>query len=223
MRNLVLLIIAFIGLVIFLVTIGFKLLINSTLFLNNIGSKEDTNETQTDEDFIGTVDIDNIPTATNSARFVLSGSVTNYDTVDMYINRKKVKSVKLLNTGSFSEEIGDLQKGDNLVYVVVKATKEKKQKKSETHTVIYNNEKPKLEVRDLQDGSKVYKSELKVTGSADKGNEVTVNGFPVVIDQNGNFETTINLREGDNTVEVQVQDEAGNTEKKTFKVTYQKD
>lgn len=222
LRKLLFLVIGLIALGVFMVTIGFKLLINSSLMINRLTSGEETDQTQNTEDFFGSLEIDDLPIATNSAELIISGSVTNYDTVEIYINREKVKQLRL-TSDSFSEEVGDLRKGENVIYVKARASKEKKEEKTDSYSIQYISGKPKLEIKEPQENTKTSKSEIKVAGTANKDDEITVNNSPVVLDQNGNFETTVNLKEGDNTIEVEVEDIAGNIEKKSIKVTYQKE
>ena len=67
------------------------------------------------------------------------------------------------------------------------------------------------------------KQELSVEGKTDVGVTVRINNQPVVVDVQGNFKKSIRLKEGENTLEVIAEDDAGNQEKKEIKVKYQKD
>ena len=80
-----------------------------------------------------------------------------------------------------------------------------------------------MEITEPSDNFSTSNQEIKIKGSTDKETYVHINDLPVVVDANGNFETSIRLKDGDNQITATAQDIAGNTETKTLKVTYQKD
>jgi len=123
----------------------------------------------------------------------------------------------------FNEEIGDLEKGENSVYILAKSKNSKTEKSTITYKVFYKSEKPKLEISDPSDNSTTSNQEIKVKGSTDKETYIHINDIPVVVDVNGNFEMSIRLKDGDNQITTKAQDIAGNEETKTIKITYQKD
>lgn len=209
-------------LVVLLVFVGLKLLINATLFISNLGKKP-TQSTQNSQNFFGNVNISNVPESTNSAQIFVSGSTSNFDTIEFYINGEKVKQIDVKSSDSFSEEIGDLKKGTNEVYVTGKSNNAKQTKDSEKFTVSYVADKPKLEVTDPQDNSTVNKPDITISGNTNPGISLKVNAAPAVVDTQGHFQYQIQLKEGDNKVEIAAQDDAGNTEQKTITVKYQKD
>ena len=52
---------------------------------------------------------------------------------------------------------------------------------------------------------------------------IKINDFPIVVDANGNWETNIKLKDGDNLITIIASDLAGNTESKIITVNYQKE
>ena len=142
--------------------------------------------------------------------------------MDFYLNTKKVKEIES-SSDTFSEEIGDLEKGDNSVYIQAKSKDNKTEKNTITYKVFYKNENPKLDISEPSDNSTTNNQEIKVKGSTDKETYIHVNDLPVVVDANGSFETSVRLKDGDNQIVITATDIAGNTETKSFKVTYQKD
>ena len=142
--------------------------------------------------------------------------------MDFYINAKKIKEIES-SSDTFSEEIGDLEKGDNNVYVLAKSRNSKIEKNTITYKVFYKNEKPKLDISEPSDNLTTNNQEIKVKGSTDKETYVRVNDLPVVVDASGGFETTVRLKDGDNQIVITAADIAGNMETKSLKVTYQKD
>jgi len=215
---------AFIFIVIFIFTTGFKMLLNSSLYINQFFNKSSDQKTTTNEkeSFQGDFSIDSIPTATNSAKISVSGSVNNYDTLTFYLNKEKDKEIPIV-TDSFSIEVGDLKKGDNQVYFLAKSKKFNQEKQSETYNVVYNDDKPKLEISEPDDQLKTNKQEIKVIGKTDKDNTVKINNLPVVVDYQGGFQTSVKLNDGENKINIIVENNFGSSETKTLTVTYQKD
>lgn len=222
-RNLlVLYIVVFVALSIFVVTFGLRLLISGTVYLGNMFSKKDTTQETTDR-FFGTIAVDTLPTATNSARLIVSGTVNQFDALDFYLNGEKVKIVDIKSAQSFSEEIGDLKSGDNTIYLIAKAPDSKKEQRTGEYVVALKNTKPRLDIDQPKDGDKTNKSEITVSGKTDTGIYIRVNGLPVVVDAQGAFATSVRLKDGENKIEVAAQDDAGNSDSKTLTITYNKD
>lgn len=214
----------FIVFFIFMFTVGLKILFSASFFVSNLFAKRDEKPiTTTNNDFIATIDITDIPAATNSARITVSGSVINLDTLDFYLNDQKIKTISVLNQDVFSEEIDGLNKGSNTIYVIGKNKQANKRKVSPDFTILYKNEKPKLEIKEPSDNSKTNNQEIRVSGATDKETFIKINNLPIVVDAMGNFSTTVKLKDGENKIEITAEDEAQNIESKIITVTYQKD
>ena len=206
----------------FIFTFGIKLLLNTSSFISGLFPQPSTKPLSKTEDSFSSIDISSIPQATNSAKIIVSGSVLNFDSLVFYLNKVKVKEVDS-PSDIFNEEIGDLEKGENSIYILAKSKDSKTEKSTITYKVFYKSEKPKLEISEPSDNSTTSNQEIKVKGSTDKETYIHINEMPVVVDANGNFEIAIRLKEGDNQIIAKAQDIAGNEETKTIKVTYQKD
>lgn len=206
----------------FIFTFGIKLLLNTSSFISGLFPQPSSKPLSKTEDSFNSIDISSIPQATNSAKIIVSGSVLNFDTLVFYLNKVKVKEVDS-PSDIFNEEIGDLEKGENSVYILAKSKESKTEKTTITYKVFYKSEKPKLEISEPSDNSTTNNQEIKLKGNTDKETYIHINDMPVVVDANGNFETTVRLKDGDNQITAKAQDIAGNEETKIIKVTYQKD
>ena len=206
----------------FIFTFGIKLLLNTSSFISGLFPQPSPKPIAKTEDSFNSIDISSIPQATNSAKIIISGSVLNFDTLSFYLNKVKVKEIES-TSDIFNEEIGDLEKGDNDIYILAKSKDNKIEKKTITYKVFYKSEKPKLEISEPSDNSTTNTQEIKVKGNTDKETYIHINDLPVIVDANGGFETSIRLKDGDNQITATAQDIAGNIETKTIKVTYQKD
>jgi hypothetical protein len=206
----------------FIFTFGIKLLLNTSSLISGLFPQPSTKPLSKTEDNFSLIDISSIPQATNSAKIIISGSVLNFDTLDFYLNKIKVKEIES-TSDIFNEEIGELEKGDNSVYILAKSKDSKTEKTTITYKVFYKSEKPKLEIVEPSDNSTTNNQEIKIKGNTDKETYIHINDLPVVVDANGSFETSVRLSDGDNQIVATAVDIAGNEETKTFKVTYQKD
>lgn len=216
-------IVALIVFVILFFSFGLRFLINSSLFVGNIlsGNKNEV-KIENKDIFYGTLSVDTVPSATNSAKFVIAGTVDNFDLIEFYINGEKIKETSdITSENNFSEEVGDLRKGENEVFIIARNEEMKKTKKSEIFDITYKDEKPTLEISSPADGSKVNNYEVKVVGTTDKETYIRINNLPIVTDADGGFQTLVRLNEGENKIEITAEDIAGNIEKKTLTVTYQ--
>ncbi|HLL60176.1 MAG TPA: hypothetical protein VK338_00505 [Candidatus Nitrosocosmicus sp.] len=209
-----------VALILFMATIGVKLLINVSLFI--AGNKDDTSTSQDqNSDLILPPTIDDIPEATNSATIKIKGTSSSKGNLTLYVNNKKKEGIRVRNEEY--ETTVNLQKGENEIYVVLENPKIKLKKESEKYKVLFKNEKPKLEISSPKDGDKVNKNEITIQGQTDKDVTITINDAPVVVDAQQNFAYNLRLTEGENTFTISAVDYAGNTETKELKVTYQKE
>lgn len=222
-NNLFIYIIFFLATLILILTIGLKILLNSSIFIAHFFNEKKPEPLNKMTDFYGNLNIDNIPTATNSSKFIVSGSVVNYDKIQFFINDKKINEISTLSNNSFSEEIGELTEGENKVYLKAVSNDLKSSKKSDIFTVIYKPNKPKLEIIEPQDKTKLSNQEVLIKGSTDKEVFIKIDNLPITVDVNGNFQTTIKLKEGDNSILITAEDIAGNLETKDLSITYQKE
>lgn len=221
--TIILIVISLVLLIYFLFTVGFKLILSVSTFIATITSKKTDTTVQKTNDQYGSVSIDSIPNATNSAKIFIGGSVVNFNQVLFYINGDKVKETSLSSSDNFLEEIGDLKKGNNEIFIKAKQSNSPMQKQTQVFSVLYKDEMPKLEISEPANDSKINKTEINVKGSTDKETYVRINEMPVVVDANGNFQTAISLKEGENVIQISAEDIAGNIEKKEIKIVYEKE
>lgn len=209
--------------IIFLLSFGFKVIINGSLFINQLanGSKNSTDGIKTEQALTSLL-VDPPPSATSSSSLLVTGSTVNFDAVEIYLNTEKITEGPVVGD-IFSEEITGLEKGENRIYVIAKSKKTKDTKKSPEFTVLLKTEKPMLEISQPNDNTKTNKQEIKIEGKTDKETYIKINGQPIVVDSQGSFQSLYKLNDGENTIEIVAEDIVGNQEKKTLKVTYTKD
>jgi len=208
----------------FLFNFGFKIIFSVSSFIGKLNNKISPTPTNSQkESFIGEISINSIPQATNSAKIITQGTVVNFDTVSFYLNNRKVKTVEPSEELNFSEELGDLEEGKNIVYALAKNKAYSISKKTPIYEVFYKVKKPKLEIFTPKDREKLSNNEVIIKGQTDKETFVKINEMPIIVDANGNFETSLTLKnEGENKIQITASDIAGNIEIKEITVFYQK-
>lgn len=221
-RNLFLIATVFVLLIIFIFTVGIKTLLESAAFISQLTKKNQPEDLSTKKnDFIGNIDITNIPTATNSSQIIVSGKILNYDSVVVYLDDEKVDQMDVQDT--FDLKIDNLKDGDNKIYFLAKSKKNKLIEKTSVYNVFVKKEKPKLEIIEPTNNTKTAKEEIKLVGKTDKEVMIDVNDLPLVVNALGDFETFVKLHLGENKINITAQDIAGNFESKTVTVVYEKD
>lgn len=213
-------------LIIFIFTLGIKLLLNFSIFFSNFFPKKptSTNELTKPTDIYASISIDDIPTATNSAQFIVSGTLINYDKLEFYLNKEKIKEKEVFNSDYFNEELDGLKEGENEFYIkALLKNNPQISKKTKIYKIILKTEKPKIEIIEPTDKSTVSSQEIFLKGKTDKEVFVKVNDLPVTVDVNGNFITSLRLKEGENIIQIQATDIADNITEKTLTIIYQKD
>lgn len=215
--------ILFIIVIVFIATIGVKILINTSHFIVSLTQKT-KNAGKIDEDNRDVIlppEIFNLPEATNTATIAINGRSADGAKLTLFVNEAEQKVISV-EEGAFSAE-AELQKGENVLYLVSKDEKTGKSKSSKTYTILYKDEKPSLDISSPSDQYKTSKNEIPIVGQTDTEVALRINNAPVVTDAEGKFSYTLKLKEGENRIVVTAQDQALNTEIKELTVFYVKD
>jgi len=204
-------------------TVGLKIIFSVSTFFNNFKKQPTPTLESSPENFIGEINIQSIPQATNSAKFAVLGTVTNFDEITFYLNDEKIKKINISPESDFFQEIDQLIKGKNFFYAIAKNNKTKFTKKTPVYEILYKPEKPLLEIIKPSNEEKFSTNEITIYGKTEPETFVKINNLPVIVDASGYFQTTMILKnEGENKIEVLATDIAGNEEIKEIKVFYQK-
>jgi len=213
-----------IAIFLFILIFGLKILTGFSILIDNIrgGSKKVT--TTTSEQLILPPELDPLPTATNSATFVITGKGTAGLTAVLNINELDTKEVKVDEDGSFTFKNVPLTEGQNSFSARLTDDKKNVSTTSETVTITYKKSKPTLEITAPSDGTKINGEQniVTITGKTEDTNTVTVNGRMVMMKNDGSFTLDFSLGEGDTTLVIIATDLAGNQTKEERKVTYSK-
>lgn len=208
----------------FLLTSGFSLLINSSVFVGNLfGGGRSEYDFGTAPKFYN-IEFDELPSATNSAGLQVSGIAENLDTITLYLNGERHKKIEVDSDGKFSTILSDYDQGNNSLYAIGRNNKTDATKKTVTISFLYKTEKPSIEIAEPSDGLKTPRDEIKVSGKTNTSENITVRvqGALTTVDASGNFQSFVRLKEGENKIKITVADGAGNAEEKEITVFYEK-
>ena len=148
---------------------------------------------------------------TNQALTTVSGQAPPGTTLEI-----NDRPVGLRDDGSFQYELL-LEEGDNLIRVV--ATDDVGNITTQER-LVHLKSRPPLLAFNLEDGTTVSAATLQVTGRTDVGATVMVNGQLVPVSALGDFQVMLNLFQGDNLIQAEARDQAGNVSTLTRRIRY---
>lgn len=215
--NLVLILIA----IFIIFTIGFQFIIKGSVFVANIFSdKSDTD--QVTNQILGEININEIPTATNSSKIKVSGSTYNMDSVLIFLNKQAVDKIEINSKNEFSTIIDNLNTGENELYFIGVQKESEQRKKTDIFTIISKTTKPKIEISSPKDRSITPKTEINIIGKTDTDVIIKINDQPVVVSSDGSFNHLVRLTDGENKFIINAIDEAGNSDSLILAIVYEK-
>ncbi|MGD9129089.1 MAG: hypothetical protein PVJ09_01175 [Candidatus Woesebacteria bacterium] len=160
--------------------------------------------------------------ATYSASIDLSGYAEADSEVVFVLNNQELDHVQVNEEGNFDYRL-NLKSGDNelLLYGIDAAGNESV--KTRTYNILMDNEEPKIELENPQDGAQIElkKNQLvEIKGKTESKAKVYINGRVVYAKSDGSFKTTYQLKEGENKLEIEAIDQASNKSKVVITVFF---
>lgn len=155
----------------------------------------------------------NIPyEATNSSKIGIKGYATSNSKVKIYLDDRLEDTVEVDLDGTFVVEDIELSIGTNNLYGKTVDEKDNESLPSKTLRVIFDNEKPKLEVTEPNDGKEVTgDKKVKIAGKTDPEAQIYINNSRIIVNSEGNFSQDLPLNDGDNNFTIKAQDSASNS------------
>lgn len=163
--------------------------------------------------------------ATNTATIRIKGYAQPNLEVEIYVDDDLKSTAKAGDDGNFTSEEITLSLGTNNINGKTIGLDGSKSLSSKPIKIYFNNQKPKLDIKQPSDSQEIKGGDKKVnvSGNVDPPQDiiVTINNSRVILDQNGNFSQTIEINEGENNIMISATDSFGNNTKVTKKITYQ--
>ncbi len=220
-KNLLFNLLGIVFITLLVVKFGIPMIISFTLFVSGVRNSETNIASGDNVSYIPPPILNPLPTATNSAEIVVSGTASSDQTISLYVNNVKTDQTKTKQNGTFSFDI-TLEERENTIKVKVISGKGQESDFSESLKISYKSSLPTLNIEHPADGRSFSGEEkiVEVRGQTDPLVKVTVNGFRAVIDQYNNFSYNLPLKEGENVVRIIAYDEALNKTEKSITITY---
>ena len=157
-------------------------------------------------------------------RFDTIPDFTNQKKIDLKGNSEPGATVKLTFNGSEQESLTDkdgqfafskiLSIGENNFSAIAVDPAGNISQKNKDYKIVFDNKPPTLTVDSPADGAQFLGSkerQITIEGTSEPNTQITVNDRIVAGDDNGKFQYTITLNDGENKFTVKSIDQAGNT------------
>lgn len=197
-------------------------IINGVGFINHI-VKPGTKQNSVADDVTLAPPVLNVPLeSTNQSPIDINGYATPKVKVEIFLDDKLVSTISSKDDGSFIASSIDLNLGTNNIYGKTADENGQESLASKTIKLIYDNEKPDLDLSEPNDNQEVQGSgTVKVVGTTETNAKVTINNVQIIIKSDGSFSTDFPINDGDNNLNIKSTDSAGNVNEINRKVTKQ--
>ncbi len=164
----------------------------------------------------------NIPyEATNTAQINIQGYSSPNLKVKLFLDDREIQTTDVSPDGSFTFQNIDLRIGTNNIYGKTVDKENNESLPSKTLKVIFDNEKPPLDLSEPEDGKKVQgERKIKFAGKTEVGAKVYINGNQIIVDKDGNFSSEQSLNDGDNNFTIRSLDSALNFNEISHRITF---
>lgn len=154
----------------------------------------------------------NIPyEATNTSQININGFSTPNSKVNLYIDDSFKQTEDVSVEGRLLFENIDLSLGINNIFGKTLDEKGDESLPSKTIKIIFDNEKPALEISGPQDGIQVQgERKVSVEGTSEPDAKVYINGSQIIVDKDGRFKAELSLNDGENIFLIKAVDKASN-------------
>lgn len=161
--------------------------------------------------------------ATNSSKINIGGYATS-SKVKIYVNDQLKNITDVSIDGKFNIEDIKLELGENKIYGKSSDEKDHESLPSQTINLLYDNQTPSLKINEPEDGKEIQgDKKVTVSGKTDPDAQIYINDTRLIVNPVGEFSTSYNLNDGENTLIIKAQDKASNSKSETRKVIYKPD
>ena len=220
--RLVLAVLGSIAVLVFILVFGFKILVGFSLLVDKIrGGSPVSQNTQT---LLLPPSLDPLPSATNSATLIISGSGTPGAILILYVNEGETQKLTIPTDGRFSIPSVKILEGMNTISAKITDEKQNTSDLSNVLTVSSKRTPPSLEVISPSSNTTINgdKNTVDVVGKTEQDTVIAINDRLAVVNADETFRYPFQLKEGDNILKISATDTAGNQTVIERRVIYQK-
>lgn len=208
-------------LIIFIIVAGIPLLVRLATFIADIKSSGELTEKQ---DSIPPFPpkLRPLPIATNINSVTIKGFAEAGAVVKIMLNGETVKEVIAEADGSFMAEGLILALGKNKIKTIAIDQADNQSQESGSLLIEYDKTAPELEITSPKDKSSLSgdNRQVIISGKTEPGVILKINTRLIILGPEGEFEHSLTLSEGENSLVIQAQDPAGNQTEKSLTLTY---
>lgn len=159
---------------------------------------------------------------TNKNKVTLTGRAEPGSTVRISFDGQSQEIQADTENGNFSFD-ENLVNGENDFLATAKDSSGNVSQPTQMLKITFNNKPPSLTITTPSDGTQFYGSnqrQVTINGKTDPASQVTINDRIVFVEDDGSFQYTISLSEGENKFSVKSTDQAGNTTEKSITLNF---
>lgn len=165
---------------------------------------------------------DTFPEYTNKNKITLTGNSEPGSTVKIIFNGQVQETQSDSVSGSFSFD-EDLINGENDFSATAKDSAGNESQPTKTYKISYNDKPPSLTIDSPSDGSSFFganQRQITIKGKTDPNVQITINDRIVFVEEDGNFQFTTTLNEGQNKFNIKATDQEGNITEKDITFSF---
>lgn len=200
--------------------VGIPVLGKFTAFVSDLGKSNKPIAT-TDNTPPAPPRFNQVPDFTNQKSITISGNSESAANVKITFNGTEKNSLADKD-GNFSFDF-DLNGGENTFSAIATDTAGNASQKTKDYIVVYDNKVPDLNLDSPADGSSFFGSkqrQVTINGTTEGNAKITINDRIISVDENGKFQYTTTLSDGENKFNIKSTDQAGNTSEKSLILSF---
>lgn len=162
------------------------------------------------------------PFATNEPKLALSGFSEADSRVILLHNDSQVAETTAKQDGSFSFDI-NLKKGENTITAFARDNANNESDTSQVYITEYDVEPPAIDLLNVENGQQIQlrqNQNFTIRGETEPRARIYLNDRLIFARENGSFNTTYQLQEGDNELKFKAVDRAGNETESTITINF---
>lgn len=221
-RNAILLVILtiIVGLVLFF--FGVPILGKFTTFVASLKKTKSVSSQLNDTTPPAPPQFDTFSEFTNKNKITLTGRAEPGSTVKITFNGQSQETQTNSTNGNFSFD-ENLVNGENDFLGTAKDTAGNESQPTKTYKIYFNNKPPSLNINSPSDGAQFFgtnQRQVTIDGKTDVNVQVTINDRIVFVEDDGSFQFTTTLSEGQNKFAIKATDQAGNSSEKDITLSF---
>jgi hypothetical protein len=160
--------------------------------------------------------------ATNSAEISIKGFGEATSELVVLVNSQEAKRLTIGDDGSFEFEL-PLTQGENVLSTYAIDANKNESSESTPQKIVFDSKAPVIEVEEPKEGQQFElkkNQQITVKGITEPSSRLMLNGRTTYASGDGSFSLVYQLQEGENKLEFESQDEAGNISKSVMTVNF---